>query len=126
MLIEGNDGAMRSAYLMGKFREASDYASQLLKTERVSEQQIVFAHYILAKSAMELNNMTDAKKEFEITDGLTSGELGAESKYELAYIHYKRNELDDAENLIYQIPEQYADYDYWIAKGFILLSDIYL
>jgi len=126
MRVEGNDGAMRSAYLMEKYKEASDYANQLLKTEKVSEEQIVFAHYILAKSAIELKDMATAEKEFGITDELTSGELGAESKYQLALIHFQRNELDQSENLIYQIPEQYADFDYWIAKGFILLSDIYL
>jgi tetratricopeptide (TPR) repeat protein len=126
MRIEGNDGAMRSAYLMEKYKEASDFSAQLLKTEKVSEEQIVFAHYISAKSAFELRDMTRAEKEFEITDNLTSGELGAESKYQLAFIHFQRNELEQAENLIYQIPEQYADFEYWIAKGFILLADIYL
>jgi tetratricopeptide (TPR) repeat protein len=126
MRVEGNDGAMRSAYMMGKFNEASEYANRLLQTEKVSEDQIVFAHYILAKSALELNNISVAEQEFGITDKLTSGEFGAEAKYQLALINFQRKDLDQAENLIYQIPEQYADFDYWIARGFILLADIYL
>lgn len=126
MRVEGNDGAMRSAYMMGKFKEASDYAHALLKTEKVSEEQVVFAHYIIAKSALEMHDIATAEQEFGITDQLTSGELGAESKYQLAEIMFQRHDLDKAEDLIYQIPEQYADFDYWIAKGFVLLADIYM
>lgn len=126
MRVEGNDGAMRSAFLLADYQNATNYANQLLMTEQVTESQIVFAHYIIGKSALALQNIGTAKKEFGITDELTSGELGAEAKYQLALIHFQSNELDDAENIIYQIPEQYADFDYWIASGFILLADIYL
>ncbi len=126
MRVEGNDGAMRCAYLLGDYQNASSFAAQLLKTEQVNENQIVFAHYVLAKSALEMQNMAIARKELGITDELTSGELGAEAKYQLALIHFQNNEFDQSESLIYQIPEQYADYDYWIAKGFILLADIYV
>ena len=126
MRVEGTDGAMRSAYLLKDYQNATAYAAQLLKTEQVSEEQLVFAHYILGKSAYESDDFNTAVKEFGITDQLTSGEFGAESKYLLAYLSFKNNKLDDSENLIYQLPEQYADYAYWIAKGFILLADIYV
>lgn len=126
MRVEGNDGAMRSAYLLGEFDNASSFARQLLKTEQVTENQIVFAHYILGKSALEKRDFQTARREFGITDELTSGELGAEAKYQLALMHFQNGESDESENLIYQIPEQYADFDYWIASGFILLADIYI
>ena len=126
MRVEGNDGAMRSAYLLADYQNATNYATQLLMTEQINEAQIVFAHYILGKSALAMQNIGTAKREFGITDELTSGELGAESKYQLALIYFQSNELDEAENIIYQIPEQYADFDYWIASGFILLADIYI
>jgi TolA-binding protein len=92
----------------------------------VTENQVVYSHYILAKAALEMKNYGEAEREFNRTAELTSGEFGAESKYQLALINFQKNNLEEAENLIYQIPEQYADFDYWIAKGFILLADIYL
>ncbi len=100
-------------------------AKQLLKKEKVSENQIIKAHYIAAKSALELRKMQEAEREFSITDHLTTGELGAESKYMLALINYRSNKLDEAENLIYDLSDQYQSYGYWVAKGFILLADIY-
>lgn len=126
MMLEADDGAMRSAYLTGDDQNAQIYAQQLLTAKSVNESQMVYAHYILGKTALKLNNNQMAIREFKQTDKLTSGEQGAEAKYQLALIYFKQNKLDEAEKLIYEIPEQYADYDYWIARGFILLADIYL
>jgi len=123
--LEAIDGTMRTAYLTGNYQKAADMAGQLLKTEKVSEDQIVKAHFIAAKSAMELRKTQVAEREFNITDGLTTGELGAESKYMLALIQYRTNKLDDAENTVYELSEQYQSFGYWVAKGFLLLADIY-
>ncbi len=126
MLLEANDGAMRSAYLLGDLSNADNYAQRLLQTANLTEEQKIYAHYILAKAAMKQGNKNKAYQEFEITDKLTTGEQGAEAKYMMAEIDFNNNKPDKAEKLIYQLPEQYAEYDYWIAKGFILLADIYV
>jgi len=125
MYLEAIDGSMRCAYLTKDYQKAATMASQLLKTEKINEDQAVKAHYIAAKSAIEMNQTAKAEREFAITDKLTTGELGAESKYMLALINYRSNKLDDAENIIYELSEQYQSYGYWVAKGFILLADIY-
>lgn len=125
MYLEAIDGTMRSAYLVKDYQKAGSMAAQLLKTEKVSEDQALKAHFIAAKSAIEMNQTAKAEREFSITDKLTTGELGAESKYMLALISYRSNKLDDAENTIYELSDQYQSYGYWVAKGFILLADIY-
>ena len=65
-------------------------------------------------------------RQFHITDNLTSGELGAEAKYYLAEMSFDEGKDKEAENSVYQLSEQYPDFEYWVAKGFILLSDIYV
>lgn len=124
--LESLDGMMRSAFYAGKTRVASDAAHDLLKTDKVSKDQIVFAHYIIAKTAYSAGNYDEANREFAITDKLTSGEWGAEAKYYQAFIAFNNNNDKKAEELIYRLSDQYSDFEYWIAKGFILLSDIYL
>ncbi len=125
MQLEAVDGTMQSAYLTENYKKSASIAAQLLKTENVSENQLIMAHYISGKSAFELRRMKVAEREFGITDRLTSGKLGAEAKYLLALIKYRSNKLDEAENIIYDLSEQYSSYGYWVAKGFILLADIY-
>ncbi|PLX10464.1 MAG: hypothetical protein C0598_10280, partial [Marinilabiliales bacterium] len=106
-------------------QKAIDQAKALLTTENVDQDQMIKAHYIIAKSYLEQNKMNQALREFEITDKLTNDELGAESKFMVALITYKSNNLDQAENLVYELSENYSAYGYWVAKGFILLADIY-
>ncbi len=125
MQLEASDGVMRSAYLIGDYNRAKNAARQLLMTEKVSDNQIVYAHYILGKTAQASRKMNEAEREYQITSNLTSGELGAEATYERAHIKYLANKLDEAESIIYEIPDKYPDFDFWIAKGFILLADIY-
>ena len=45
--------------------------------------------------------------------------------YNLIYLSYLDDSLDLCEDLIFEMPEKFSD-DYFIAKSFILLSDIYL
>lgn len=126
MQLESIDGIMRTSYMTGDFRKAQDRAGELLKTEKVSEAQMVKAHFIAAKSAYQLKKTEVALREFAITDRLTGGELGAESKYMLALIKFRSNKLDESEDYVYQLSEQYQSFGYWVAKGFILLADIYV
>jgi len=107
MILEARDGMMRCAFLMRNYKDASEKASALLQTENVSEDQIIYAHYILAHSAIEMRKPALAEKEFRIVDQLSSSELGAESKFEVALNVYRQNKLDEAESIIYEMPAQY-------------------
>ena len=126
IVLESRDGMMRSAFYIGKKQEAAQVAKKLLKTDKVSEDQIVFAHYVIAKNAFNQGKFAEANREFAITDKLTSGEWGAEAKYYQALIAFNNKDDKKAETLIYQLSDQYSDFEYWVAKGFILLSDIYM
>ncbi len=126
MLLEASDGVMKSAWKTGDKAKVKEAAKNLLKTEKVSESQIVYAHYLLGMIAMDENQNSEAMREFTITTNLSTGELGAEALFNKAIIIYRQDKLEEAENLIYELPEKYPSFDYWIAKGFILLADIYV
>ena len=126
MILEARDGSMRSSYLMEDFRKAKQFADQLINTPNASDEQLVFAYYIAAQTNLKLNNIAEAEKYFSLTNEMTSNELGAESLYQLALISFNRDQLDEAESLIYSLPENYPGSDFWIAKAFILLADIYV
>jgi len=117
---------MQSAYLNGDNPGAKKAATELLMTEKVGNDQIINAHFLLGKIAMSENNQAQALKEFTITTNLSAGEKGAESKYHVALLNYRANKLEEAENTVYELSEKYPSSDYWIAKAFILLADIYV
>ena len=125
LITEALDGMMRSAFYLKKYKKAANAAKKLLELDKISENQIVFAHYVLAKAAMRKGNTKNAIKEFTITDKLTTGEWGAEAKYYLALFAFEDAQFDNAEKIIYELSDNYSAFPYWVAKGFILLADIY-
>ncbi len=125
MVLEAHDGVMKSAWKNNNIPLVKESAKKLLMTEKVGEDQIIYAHYLLGMIAMDEKKYNDAEREFTITTKLSKGEMGAEALFNLALLNYKQNKLDVAEDVVYQLPEKYPSSDYWIAKGFILLADIY-
>jgi TolA-binding protein len=56
----------------------------------------------------------------------SQGALGAEAQYQLALIEYQKADYINAEKQVFKVTSDYASYDYWVAKAFILLSDVYV
>ena len=52
--------------------------------------------------------------------------MGAEAQYHVAYIQYLRSEHEASEKTIFELNNRVPSYDYWVAKGFILLADNYV
>lgn len=124
--LEAVDGQMRAAYLSGNETLAAKAAAEILRMPEVSEDQTIYAHFVLAKAAWKSGKWKTAQREFAITDKLSKDYRGAESKYYLALLQYKNKNYDAAEKLIYALSDQYPGEVYWVAKGFILLADVYV
>ena len=126
LTLESLDGQMRAAYYSGELSQAAKAAGELIRQPDVNEPQTVYAHYVMAMVSWKAGNMAAARREFAITDKLSKGSLGAESKYYLALISFRNKKYDQTEKLIYALSEQYPNEIYWDAKGFILLADVYV
>jgi TolA-binding protein len=124
--LEALEGKMKSSYFTGKYEEAIQSSRQLLSNEKVRPEQQLQAHYIAGKSLFETKRYLDAKEELMKTHRLNNSAMGAEAYYLIARISFENNFLDDAENQIFDLAEKYASQDYWVAKSFILLADIYV
>ena len=123
--LECLDGSMRSSFLLGNLADARRDAHALLKNPSLSDEQMVYAHQVLAKSALGTNDRQSAIREFGIVSRLDKGALGAEAKYEVARLLYEQQQYDAAEKQVYALSEQFPAQLYWVARGFILLADIY-
>ncbi|HIN38639.1 MAG TPA: tetratricopeptide repeat protein [Flavobacteriales bacterium] len=125
-IIESRIGQMRAHFILEDYENAIVASRAVITTEKIAAEIISEAHYIIARSALESDNYNLAIKEFNITQGLTRSEKGASSQYYVAYIQYLRSEHDSSEQTIFKLAQRTPSYDYWVAKGFILLADNYL
>lgn len=124
--LEALEGMTDCNYFLEKWAGAITSASMMLSNQKVDDERINKAHYIIAKSYMAMDNLENARLEFSITEQLTGNEQAAESKYMIAYIDFITERLTEAENGIFELSDNYGSHDYWVAKGFLLLADIYL
>lgn len=118
-------GIMRCLYELGRFEACKKAAIQVLALENLSEQQKSEANFKLAKSYLQTKDEQDALPLFTKLAEDTQTPEGAESKYLTAEILFNQNKTKRAENVIMDFIEKNTPHQYWLAKSFILLADIY-
>ncbi|RLD55526.1 MAG: hypothetical protein DRJ05_12805, partial [Bacteroidetes bacterium] len=125
-IVEAVYGSMKCNFILKYYEPALLSANKLIEMKKVSEEMKQEAMMIKAKSYLAVDELAFAKKSFEDIAKVSSGENGAEAKYNVANITYLLDNNEAAESLLFELINDYAAYDYWIAKAFILLSDIYV
>ena len=104
---------------------AYKYARQVVDLEKTDDWLMSRAKIIIARYEFESGNYAKSKNTFEKVAQLSAHDEGAEAKYYLAYLTYLDDSLALAEKMIFELAENYSS-DYFIAKAFILLADIYV
>jgi TolA-binding protein len=119
-------GKMRCNFQLERYRIAIDNAVRLRDAERSNEALTREANYIEAKSYYLLGNLDQALPGFTQVAVETNSQQGAESKYLLAEINYRKNNFVAAEKEIMDFISAGTQHQYWLAKSFLLLADIFV
>lgn len=88
------------------------------------EELVREANFMNARANYSLNNLDVALRDFRKVATEVTTEEGAESKYMVAEILYKTGKPDEAEKVINEFTGQNTPHQYWMARMFLLLSDI--
>ncbi|MDR3143120.1 MAG: tetratricopeptide repeat protein [Tannerellaceae bacterium] len=119
-------GIMRCAQYTGQWQDALTGAGDLLKETKLSPEIKSEAHYVRAKACLHLNQANRALPDLQEASKDTRTASGAEAKYLLAQLYYDTNEDKKAEEALMNFIENGTPHSYWLARGFILLADIYI
>lgn len=119
-------GAMRSAQYGNQPLEALQAANQLLEDPKLSPEIQAEARYIRAKAYITQNQEKKAMADLQTLSKDTRTIHGAEAKYLLAQLYFNGKEGDKAEKELTNFIENGTPHQYWLARGFILLADIYI
>jgi len=117
---------MRAYYWQNKFQLAIKTAIDFQALDKISESQIEESRLIIARSALAIDSLDIAKRECLLIAAKSKTEAGAEAKYSISYIEFKKGNLDVAEKKIFELLSSSSSYEYWLAKSYILLGDIYV
>ena len=119
-------GIMRCQFNLAKYPECITTANQILALEKVSDILKRETNY---KLGLSYYNSGNADKAFPILSKLstdTNSAEGAEAKFLVAEILFERRKLKESEKEIMDFIDKNSPHQFWLAKSFLLLSDIYL
>lgn len=119
-------GLMRCAVLTNDSEEALAAATDLLKEPKLSPEIMSEARYARAKAFIGLKQENKAMADLKEISKDTRTAHGAEAKYLLAQLYFDGNDDKNAEAVLMNFIENGTPHQYWLARGFILLADIYI
>ena len=122
---EALTGQMRCNYKLNNYGLAAQAAQRLQSGADLSIALIAESNLVMGVSALKLDNLPLARKSLEKAMA-DQGATGAEATYSMAFIEFQQQKYKEAEKLVMTLQNSYASYDYWVAKGFILLADVYI
>jgi len=124
-IVIANAGKMRILYNQKNYPLAIAAAQEFKKTEKLEIAQIEESSLIIIRSALALDSLSLANNE-SFTLLKSKSEAGAEAKYVISYVEYRKGNFDIAEKKIFELLSAGSPYEYWLAKSYILLGDIYV
>ena len=104
--------------------KAVEYANKVLLMDKIDNWILSKAKILVSRSDFSNGNYVKARKIYHQVIEIDNNSDGAEAMYMLIYLAYLDDSLEIAEQMIFEMSDSFSD-DYFIAKAFILLSDIY-
>ncbi|MBR1514000.1 MAG: tetratricopeptide repeat protein [Bacteroidales bacterium] len=124
--LEALEGSMKSNFFLGKYDKAIEMGEDLRVSRDLTNEQVNQINHIVGKSYFEKGNYNAAIEKLDKSARNDKSEYGAESAYYSAVASIKLKRYDEAENKIFDLSDNFSAYDYWVAKSFIALADVYV
>ena len=125
ILKEADMGIMRGYFQLSDYEKALDAARKVTELEKLSPEVMREAIYIKARSLQELGRDALALEEYKNIAVEVMSSEGAEAKFRVAELSFRRSDIATAEKQILEFSEKTTPHEYWIARSFILWADIF-
>ena len=108
------------------YENAKIKAEQILKYDQITNSEKGESNNAIGRYYLNDSMYKVASAYFSKTLKSQQDVYAAEAKYYEAYIRYSQDSLDKCKKSIMEFNNQFNNYDFWLGKTFILLSDYYL
>lgn len=123
--VEAIIGQMRAQKMLGGYDRCVAMADKVMALPKVAPEILREAQYLKAQSLLALNKREAAMPLLKQLMTNTKSVEGAEAKYLYAFLLNESGKAEAAEKEIFDYIEQGTPHQYWLARSFVLLADIY-
>ncbi|GGH16065.1 hypothetical protein GCM10007352_25230 [Mucilaginibacter phyllosphaerae] len=102
------------------------YVKLVRDYEKTSQEDKYKTGLYAGKAYLQRGDTTAAVKEFNYTVTNTKTIAAAEAKYNIAYVEYLQGKYKTSQKTCFDLVKDLPNYDYWVAKTYILLADNYV
>ncbi|MDP2413873.1 tetratricopeptide repeat protein [Daejeonella sp.] len=106
--------------------ETLKYVKFIRESEKSSEEDIFRAGLYAGKANLAIGDTIQAVKEIEAIVDSTQTVTGAEAKYIMAELQYKKRDYKKSLATAFDLTNKMPSHDYWVAKTYILIADNYV
>ncbi len=118
-------GVLRCAFATKEYDKVILTSTNLLTEEKIADNLLEEIYYKRATAYRVTDSIEKAKDDYRHIMQNTSTLSGVEAYYWMVY--YSQEEpLKTVEDMVFALAEKNSPYQYWIAKSFLLLGDVYL
>ncbi len=118
-------GIMRSAHDLGDYNTVALAADALLASSTLGSEDKNEAVFEKALALSQTDRVAEARELWKTIAPMTDDLYGAKSAYYLAQNYFDDGLTADARTTVEALNGSGTPHSYWLARGFILLSDIY-
>ncbi len=118
-------GMLRNAVQLGDNNAVIEVSARLLADPTLSPEHVATARSARAKSFIARGDSAQAAGEWEKLAEDPRTETGAQSAYLLAQYYHDKGDDTQAEAVVNQLLENGTSHQYWLARSFIVLADVY-
>ncbi|MES2780197.1 MAG: hypothetical protein V4651_09910, partial [Bacteroidota bacterium] len=119
-------GQMKTAALLNKGDTIAQAAFKYLNSAVTQKEGTTEAHLYIARYYMKQSMIDSAFAEYQIVLKEPKTSMAAEAKYAIAQIQSLKKDYKKSKKTIFELADNYSAHEYWVAKGYILLADIYV
>lgn len=126
MLAGALEGGLRSAFSAKDHDAVVDIATLIIQDRKSSPSLVAEALLYRAESQLALGNAPDGIKDLQTLSEDTKTMYGAQASVRLAQYAYDTSQYQAAEQILQKFIDSGTSHQYWLARAFILLSDVYM
>lgn len=119
-------GILRCSNQLNNYQRTINIVNDIVADPKSGADILNEAKFNRAKAYIATNQQGMALDDLKTLSRDTRTAVGAESKYLLASVYYQQGNLTAAEKEILDFAQKNTPFQYWLARGFILLSDVYI
>jgi TolA-binding protein len=113
---------MKGYYNKRNYSKTIAYADKVLATSKIDNRIKSDAQIMIARSAIQTNDVAKAKDAYAKVLPIATGEIAAEALYYDAYFKNKENDYEGSNESVQKLAKDYAAYKEWGGKGLIIMA----